>query len=93
MARGWESKSAAEQADLALARKHAVQQPHKAIDAADLELIRKKETLMLSRTRVVRDMERSQNPRYKQMLNIALTDLDSQLSEVAKACASRTRVS
>jgi len=46
-------------------------------------LIRKKETLQLSRIRVVREMTTAQNPRYKAVLTKALADLDAQLSTLA----------
>ena len=48
-----------------------------------LEVIRKKETILLSRTRVVHDLESAQNPRYKAVLCKALADLDAQLSTFA----------
>ena len=47
-----------------------------------LAQIRKKEGLMLSRTRVVREMESAQNPRYKAVLGKALADLDAQLENL-----------
>jgi hypothetical protein len=37
----------------------------------------------MSRTRVVRDLENAQNPRYKAVLNKALADLDAQLTTLA----------
>jgi len=49
-------------------------------DPAKLQLIRKKESILLSRVRVVREMNSSQNPRYKALLAKALADLDAQLS-------------
>lgn len=53
MARGWESKSVEEQIDMAEPRrKRSVPVKPQAIDAFDL--IRKRESLLLSRTRVVR---------------------------------------
>ncbi len=85
MARGWESKSVeSQQTDAAQGRK---QQPDaKGPDPASLAIIRKKETLMLSRTRVMRELETSQNARYREILNHALADLDSQLDALAQAC-------
>jgi hypothetical protein len=83
MARGWESKSVEAQIDMAEA--------HRAVPAGEkytpetLELIRKKETILLSRTRVVREMESAKNPRYKAVLNKALADLDAQLSTLPAA--------
>jgi len=78
MARGWESKSIEAQIDMA--------EPHRAISTATkytpeaLEIVRKREGLLLSRTRVVREIESAQNPRYKIVLDKALADLDAQLS-------------
>jgi hypothetical protein len=83
MARGWESKSVEAQIDMAEAQR-AVPAGEK-YTPETLELIRKKETILLSRTRVVRDMESARNPRYKAVLNKALADLDAQLSAFAAA--------
>jgi len=81
MARGWESKSVESQIDMAEARRPipvgVVQTP------AALEAIRKKEGILLSRTRVIRDLESAQNPRYRAVLSKALADLDAQLSTLA----------
>jgi hypothetical protein len=37
----------------------------------------------MSRTRVVRDLENAQNPRYRAVLSKALADLDAQLLTLA----------
>ena len=37
----------------------------------------------MSRTRVVRELENAQNPRYQAVLSKALADLDAQLSTFA----------
>jgi hypothetical protein len=87
MARGWESKSVEAQIDMAEARR-AVPTGEKHTPQT-LELIRKKETILLSRTRVVREMESAQNPRYKAVLNKALADLDAQLSTFATFAAAK----
>jgi hypothetical protein len=50
-----------------------------------LEAIRLKETLLLSRTRVVREIESCQNPRYRAVLKKALADLDTQLTLLAES--------
>jgi hypothetical protein len=80
MARGWESKSVEDQIDMAEARRAGT--PEKPLDPAALEAIRKREGLLLSRTRIVRDLENTRNPRYKAVLSKALADLDSQLSDL-----------
>jgi hypothetical protein len=48
-----------------------------------LEAIRKRETIALSRTRVVRELESVRNPRYRDQLTKALADLDAQLLTIA----------
>jgi len=82
MARGWESKSVEAQIDMAEQhpRGAAVQQT---ADPSRLTLIRQKETLLLSRTRVLHELGSAQNPRYKAVLNKALADLDAKLSTIA----------
>jgi hypothetical protein len=50
------------------------------LDQEKLRSIRLKENILLSRTRVVRDLTNAQNPRYKALMMKALADLDAQLS-------------
>lgn len=76
MARGWASKSAVVQADEPKVRFGTPNAP----DPATLDLIRKKEGILLSRTRIVTELKSAQNPRYKEVLNRALADLDAKLS-------------
>lgn len=54
-------------------------------DPAQLEILRQRENLILSRTRVMRELESSQNVRYKQILNHALEDLNAKLALLSKA--------
>ena len=77
MARGWESKSVEAQIDMAEAFGAAA--PARHLTPAALDIIRKRESLTLSRIRVMREMEAAQNPRYKAVLHKALSDLDAQL--------------
>ncbi len=79
MARGWESKSVEAQIDMAEADRPKAASTLQN-NPIKLEIIRRRETIMLSRTRVVREMESAQNPRYKAVLTKALADLDAQLS-------------
>ncbi|MGA3019009.1 MAG: hypothetical protein ABSF62_17950 [Bryobacteraceae bacterium] len=81
MARGWESKSVEAQIDMAEAGRTRVRP--KASNPEILEVIRKKETILLSRTRVVRELGAAQNPRYQAVLKKALAELDAQLSTFA----------
>ena len=81
MARGWESKSVEAQIDMAESRSAAA--TAKVLSQETLDLLRKKESILMSRTRVVRDLENAQNPRYRAVLSKALADLDAQLSTLA----------
>ena len=84
MARGWESKSVAAQIDLAENRHHRAPK-QRSLSPDRLEQIRKKETLLLSQTRILHELETSENPRYRVVLEKALADLNAQLSHVASA--------
>jgi hypothetical protein len=80
MARGWESKSVEAQIDMAEVSRATIAQ--KELSIATLQLVRKRESLLMSRTRVVRELETAQNPRYKAVLSKALAELDAQLSSL-----------
>jgi len=82
MARGWESKSVEAQIDLAGAGLHPRGATSLPPDPAKLDAIRRKENIVLSRTRVIHDLESARNPRYKAVLTKALADLDAQLSNL-----------
>ena len=84
MARGWESKSVEAQIDMAESRLPRADFD-KNLDPREQEILRKRATILLSRTRVVRELNSAQNPRYKGILNKALADLDAQLATVATA--------
>jgi hypothetical protein len=81
MARGWESKSVEAQIDMAANHRRAIieQTP----DPVKLERVRQKENILLSRTRVARELTQAQNPRYREVLHKALADLDAQLAGLA----------
>ena len=81
MARGWESKSVESQIDMAENRTAFARA--KVLSEESLDLLRKKESILMSRTRVVRDLQNAQNPRYRTVLTKALADLDAQLSNLA----------
>lgn len=77
MAKGWGSKSAVVRAERVEVR------PSNVPDPATLDLIRRKEGIVLSRTRVVTELKSAQNPRYRELLNRTLADLDAKLSALA----------
>jgi hypothetical protein len=78
MARGWESKSVEAQIDAAESRASA--KIRKPIAAKELETLRRRESLVLSRTRIVREMESARNPRYRDLLKKSLAGLDAQIA-------------
>ena len=83
MARGWESKSVEAQTGVAEYPSARARARAKVLSAESLDLLRKKESILMSRTRVLRDLENAQNPRYRAVLTKALADLDAQLSSLA----------
>jgi len=78
VARGWESKSVeAQQAEAS--DKSAKPRPRMSTDEA--ARWREKESLRLSRQRVLQQIEASQNPRHRKLLEDALADLEEKLKK------------
>jgi hypothetical protein len=78
VARGWESKEVESQIEAAESR--ASQAAKRQVSAEQIAREREIESLNLSRTRVVQDLETSTNPRYRELLNRSLAFLDEKLS-------------
>ena len=78
MARGWDSKAVESQIEAAAARSEQskVTQMH----AAEITLQRERESLELSRTRVLQDLEKATNPRYQDILKQSLMFLEEKLA-------------
>jgi hypothetical protein len=79
MARGWESKSVEAQIESAESRPRTAPV---ALTAAELAAKRDREMLELSRRRVLRELESSQNRRYVELLRRELEALEKRLSGV-----------
>lgn len=79
MARGWESKGVESQID---DRRQAAQASRPDPDDGDVELKRRKNSLLLDRTRISNDLKTTSNERYKQTLKAALAHLDAQIAKV-----------
>jgi hypothetical protein len=78
MARGWESKSVeAQQAEAS--DKSA--KPRPKLSSEEAARWREKESLRLSRQRVLQQLEVSQNPRHRKLLEDSLATLDAKLRE------------
>jgi molecular chaperone GrpE (heat shock protein) len=83
MSRGWESKEIESQIEAAAARTEQVRVNQ--MQAAQITLQRERESLELSRTRVLQDMEKAENPRYRDMLQQSLLFLDQKLAALEPA--------
>ena len=77
VARGWESKSVESQIEMAETDKAARAATRSSKE--QIELQRKKESLELSRRRVVNDLAACRNPRYRTVLEAALAHLDNEI--------------
>jgi len=77
MARGWDSKSVESQIESA---ETEIQGEKRGL-LPEAGRLRKKQSLLLSRSRVLQQLDHSQNPRHQEMLQRALADLDAELAE------------
>lgn len=77
MARGWESKSVHDQIESARARQEG---PKIQLTVQQIETERKCDSLLLHRTRVLRDLEKCSDDRYRKTLTDGLTFLETQLT-------------
>ena len=80
MARGWESKSVEAQIESAEERVSQARRPH--LSADELAREKERESIELSRTRVVQDLASASNPKYKRMLERSLEFLDGKLAKL-----------
>jgi len=79
MARGWESKSVEEQQSQAASTSPRLDSP---LSTAERERNRDRERLILSRRHVLEQLASAQNPRHREMLQVALADLDARLAQL-----------
>jgi hypothetical protein len=77
MARGWESKSVEQQQE---ERSQTIQSSRALISPGEQQRTRKREGLLLSRGRLVLELQAAANPRRRQMLEQSIAELDRQLS-------------
>ena len=77
MARGWESKSVESQMAAAEARRAAAQQVK--LNEEELRIQRERESIELSKVRIVRELEAAKHPRHREQLAAALAHLEHQL--------------
>ena len=80
MARGWESKSVESQMETSQSKREETAKKRLTPEVA--AALRKKETLLLARAHLQQQMQASQHPRHRVMLQNALTDLEKQLADL-----------
>jgi hypothetical protein len=80
MARGWESKAVEGQVQEFESKESRTQRRQLSQDQKEMR--RKIEILILSRARVEKELQSSENPRYREQLNRALIDLDAQIAKL-----------
>jgi hypothetical protein len=83
MARGWESKSVESQMESAGTPRHSgvTKRP----DPQAVQLQYKRDGLLMSRTRVLHDLQAACNARYRAQLEAALSYLDQELAKLGEA--------
>jgi hypothetical protein len=77
VARGWESKSIESQIESANWRRG---EPNPRLTPEQMEVQRKRESLLLHRTRVLSDLEKCSDERYRKTLSDGLAFLEQQLN-------------
>lgn len=84
MARGWESKSVEAQIESAAAGKKPAHRESQ-LSPAQIQTLRDRESLELSRTRVQCELAGSTNPRYQEILRRGLADLEAKIAQLEPA--------
>jgi hypothetical protein len=83
MARGWESKAVESQVQEFESKESRTQRRQLSQDQKEMR--RKIEILILSRARVEKELQSSENPRYREQLSRALIDLDAQIAKLKES--------
>jgi hypothetical protein len=77
MARGWESKSV--EAQIEETNSEPTFNPDPRVSAEELQTTFKKKDLLLSRRRILQQLELSSNERYSELLRRTLASLDAEI--------------
>jgi hypothetical protein len=80
MSRGWESKDVESQQEEAASKRAAARQTP--LSAEQVRLQTERNSLELSRTRVLKDLGAATHPRRREQLEAALKHLDRKLAEL-----------
>ena len=83
MARGWESKSVEAQIEEGNQRPEQVPGPRKSVDAREREL--RLESLRLSRSRLLDQLERARHSAHREVLQNGLRAVEREIDELSNA--------
>jgi hypothetical protein len=89
MARGWESKGVEAQIDAAEERAELSRKAK--LTADEIALQRERESLELSRTRVLQDLAAAKNAKFREILKESLDFLEKKLQALGEAPPSQSR--
>jgi hypothetical protein len=81
MARGWESKSVADQIEEGESRRS---ESRVVKSTEDLALQQKRDSLVLSRSRLLQQLERASNTAHREVLLRGLNAIDNEIEELGK---------
>jgi hypothetical protein len=81
VARGWESKAVADQIEEGESRR--AEAPHAAASPEDRQLKERLESLNLSKSRLLQQLERATNPSYRGVLLNGLKAVEKELEEIS----------
>jgi hypothetical protein len=82
MARGWESKSIEEQREMAGGSEMAAPTANRQSIQESGKSSRQRDSLLLARKRILKDLQTTENLRYKDFLETSLAAVDKQLLEL-----------
>ncbi len=80
MARGWESKAVEDQIGAVEAKKEARRK--RPLTEVEIEQLKRKEALLLERSRIVREMERAYKRRHLEVLERGLAHIETELAKL-----------
>ena len=88
MAKGWESKAVESQVQDSQGK--ILSKGGARLTPSEVDTRRRREVLMLSRSRVERDLQTSQDERYKALLTRALEDIEAQISALEETVGGKS---
>ncbi|HXQ69244.1 MAG TPA: hypothetical protein VN844_02090 [Pyrinomonadaceae bacterium] len=80
MARGWESKAVADQIEEGESRQ--AQSREAAVSPEERQLKERRDSLLLSKSRLLQQLERATNPAYRNVLLNGLKSVEKELEEI-----------